>query len=269
MEVVAYLPPPLLSHLRIVLGQAHQVATVDGWEELERAVRRTPTEVVVLDPTAPGTIRVAETVLLRQRYPSVQVVVYTQLTPGAMRIVVELAKHGLEHVVLHRFDDEPRRFADLLAQLPGHALGEQLLARLRESIDRMPAKVAGAVTRMMRSPRQYSAVDDLAAGAGMTRRQLYRVLEAAGFTSPRLLVQSARLVRAFAYLRDPGRLLDDVSSKLGYSEPRVLNRLMLEMVGVRPLEARDVMAPEEFVERVATRLFAAVPELDDVTDGVG
>lgn len=269
MEVVAYLPPTLLSHLRIVLGQGHQVATVNGWEELERAVRRTPTDVVVLDPTAPGTIRVAETMLLRQRYPSVQVVVYTQLTPGAMRIVVELAKHGLEHVVLHRFDDEPRRFGELLAQLPGHALGEQLLLRLQESIERMPVRVAGAVTRMMRSPRQYSAVDDLAAGAGMTRRQLYRVLETAGFTSPRLLVQSARLVRAFAYLRDPGRLLDDVSTKLGYSEPRVLNRLMLEMVGVRPLEAREAMAPEEFVERVATRLFTAVPEFDDVTDGVG
>lgn len=268
MEVVAYLPPPLLSHLRIVLGHGHQLVSVEGWEELEAAVRRRPADVVVLDPTVPGTLRVAETVLLRQRYPSVPVVVYTHLTPAALRLVVELAKHGLEHVVLHRFDDDPRRFSELLAQLPGHALGDMLLERLQEAIGRMPSKVGGAVTRMMRSPRQYSAVDDLAAGAGMTRRQLYRVLEAAGFTSPRLLVQSARLVRAFAFLRDPGRLLDDVSTKLGYSEPRVLNRLMLEMVGVRPLEARELLGPEEFVERVAARLFAAVPELDDVSDGV-
>jgi AraC-like DNA-binding protein len=264
LDVAAYLPPPLLTHLRVVLGEEHQLTPVTGWEELEAAISRRPVDVVVLDPTGPGTVRVGETVLLRARYPSVRVVVYTHLTPVAMKMVVELAKHGLEHVVLHRFDDEPRRFAELLAQLPGHTLGEMLLDRLREPLGRTPPRVAVAVARMMRSPRQYSAVDDLAAGAGMTRRQLYRVLEGAGFTSPRLLVQSARVVRAFAYLRDPGRLLEDVAAKLGYSEPRVLNRVMFELAGIRPLEARGTIGAEEFVERVATRLFAPALELDDM-----
>ena len=178
-------------------------------------------------------------------------------------MVVELARHGLEHVVLHRFDDDPRRFAELLTQLPGHTLGEMLLDRLRESLERTSPRIVAAVARMMRTPRQYSAVDDLAAGAGMTRRQLYRVLEGAGFTSPRLLVQSARAVRAYAYLRDPDRLLEDVSAKLGYSEPRVLNRVMFELTGLRPLEARKTIEPGEFIERVAARLFAPALELDD------
>ena len=264
MDVAAYLPPPLLTHLRVVLGEEHQLTPVAGWDELEAVVSRRPIDVVVLDPTAAGTVRVAETVLLRQRYPSVRVVIYTHLSPTAMKMVVELARHGLEHVVLHRFDDEPRRFAELLTQLPGHTLGEMLLERLREPLGRTAPRVAVAVARMMRSPRQYSAVDDLAAGAGMTRRQLYRVLEGAGFTSPRLLVQSARVVRAFAYLRDPGRLLEDVAAKLGYSEPRVLNRVMFELAGVRPMETRGTIEAEEFVDRVAARLFAPALELDDL-----
>ena len=264
MDVVAYLPAPLLSHLRIVLGDRHQLTPVDGWEALEVAVRREQADIVVLDPTLPGTVRVTETVLLQERYPSVRVVVYTSLTPSAMRMVVELAKHGLQHVVLHRFDDDPRRFTELLTQLPGHALGELLLEKVQEAVAALPPRVGGAVARMLRAPRHYSTVDDLAAGAGMTRRQLYRVLEGAGFTSPRLLVQAARAVRAFAFLRDPGRLLEDVSEKLGYSEPRVLNRVMLELVGTRPLEARGTMSPQEFVERVAARLFAPAVELDDM-----
>lgn len=202
--------------------------------------------------------------MLQERYPSLRVVVYTSLTPSAMRMVVELAKHGLQHVVLHRFDDDPRRFTELLTQLPGHALGELLLEKVEDAVRSLPPRVGGAVARMMRAPRHYSTVDDLAAGAGMTRRQLYRVLEGAGFTSPRLLVQAARAVRAFAFLRDPGRLLEDVSEKLGYSEPRVLNRVMLELVGTRPLEARGRMSPQEFVERVAARLFAPAVELDDM-----
>ena len=264
MDVVAYLPAPLLSHLRIVLGDRHQLTPVDDWKALEVAVRREQADIVVLDPTLPGTVRVAETVVLQERYPSVRVVVYTSLTPSAMRMVVELAKHGLQHVVLHRFDDDPRRFTELLTQLPGHALGELLLDKVRDAVAGLPPRVGGAVARMLRAPRHYSTVDDLAAGAGMTRRQLYRVLEGAGFTSPRLLVQAARAVRAFASLRDPGRLLEDVSEKLGYSEPRVLNRVMLELVGTRPLEARGTMSPQEFVERVAARLFAPAVELDDM-----
>jgi AraC-like DNA-binding protein len=264
LDVVAYLPASLLSHLRIVLGDRHQLTPVDGWEALEVAVRRAEADIVVLDPTLPGTVRVAETVVLQERYPSVRVVVYTSLTPSAMRMVVELAKHGLQHVVLHRFDDEPRRFIELLTQLPGHALGELLLEKVQDAVASLPPRVGGAVARMMRAPRHYSTVDDLAAGAGMTRRQLYRVLEGAGFTSPRLLVQASRAVRAFAFLRDPGRLLEDVSEKLGYSEPRVLNRVMLELVGTRPLEARGTMSPQEFVERVAARLFAPAVELDDM-----
>lgn len=264
MDVVAYLPAPLLSHLRIVLGDRHQLTSADGWAALELAVRKQQADVVVLDPTLPGTVRVSETVMLQERYPSLRVVVYTSLTPSAMRMVVELAKHGLQHVVLHRFDDDPRRFTELLTQLPGHALGELLLEKVDEAVRALPPRVGGAVARMMRAPRHYSTVDDLAAGAGMTRRQLYRVLEGAGFTSPRLLVQAARAVRAFAFLRDPGRLLEDVSEKLGYSEPRVLNRVMLELVGTRPLEARGTMSPQEFVERVAARLFAPAVELDDM-----
>lgn len=264
MDVVAYLPAPLLSHLKIVLGDRHQLIPVDGWEALDMTVRRENVDVVVLDPTAPGTVRLDETVLLQERFPSLRVVVYTSLTPSAMRMVVELAKHGLQHVVLHRFDDDPRRFSDMLTQLPGYALGELLLGKVQDAVAKLPPRVATAVMRMMRAPRHYSTVDDLASGAGMTRRQLYRVLEGAGFTSPRLLVQSARAVRAFALLRDPGRLLEDVSEKLGYSEPRVLNRVMLELVGTRPLEARGTMSSQVFVERVAARLFAPVVELDDM-----
>jgi AraC-like DNA-binding protein len=264
LDVVAYLPAPLLSHLKVVLGDRHQLTPVDGWEALEISVRKEQVDIVVLDPTLPGTVRVSETVLLQARYPSLRVVVYTSLTPSAMRMVVELAKYGLQHVVLHRFDDDPRRFSELLTQLPGHALGELLLERVQEAVNSLPPRVGGAVARMMRAPRHYSTVDDLAAGAGMTRRQLYRVLEGAGFTSPRLLVQAARAVRAFAFLRDPGRLLEDVSEKLGYSEPRVLNRVMLDLVGARPLEARGTMSSQEFVERVAARLFEPAVELDDM-----
>jgi AraC-like DNA-binding protein len=264
LDIVAYLPPALLSHLKIVLGDRHQITAVDGWEGLDAAVRKTEVDIVVLDPTTPGTVRLDETVLLQKLFPSLRVVVYTSLTPSAMRMVVELAKNGLQHVVLHRFDDDPRRFSDLLTQLPGYALGELLLEEVRDAVASLPPRVGNAVTRMVRSPKHYSTVDDLAAGAGMTRRQLYRVLEAAGFTSPRMLVQAARALRAFAFLRDPGRLLEDVSEKLGYSEPRVLNRVMLELVGTRPLEARGTMSPQEFVERVAARLFAPAVELDDM-----
>jgi HJR/Mrr/RecB family endonuclease len=66
--------------------------------------------------------------------PDLPLVLYTPLTPNAIRAVVSAAKLGVEHVVLHRFDDEPKRFRELLeqegflaAQAPGLVVPERIV----------------------------------------------------------------------------------------------------------------------------------------------
>jgi AraC-like DNA-binding protein len=255
VDVVALLPPVLLTQLRVALGPPHRLAAAASWAELDRLARRTAVDVVVLDPGMDGGGGVREVLGFLARHPSMPVVMYVMLTPASLRAVVELARHGLQQVVLHRFDDAPERFRELLAPA-GDALTEELLAALAPSLGRLPPALAGAVKRMFRRPHMVWNAQDLAAAAGMPRRTLYRRLEAAGFASPRRLVQAARLLRAYVYLRDPGNLVEDVVAKLRYGSPHAFVRHTREACGLTPSVLRREVEEAEFVALLRRRLLA-------------
>lgn len=259
MDVAAYLSRQLLSHLRVVIGQEHGLVAVESWQELLATVRERMIDVVVADPLVTGRVEVEELQEIVRQYPSVPVVVYTVLSPLTLRGVVSLARVGVEHVVLNRFDDEPRRFRELLERVPAHALGDRMLEELAEPLSRVPAMVSRAIQQLYRYPMRFHGMGDLAAAAGMNTRTLYRHLEPAGFSAPRMLVVSARLLRAYAYLRDPGRAIKDVAEKAGYHSPWQLAQQMRELTGMTPRRARQVLDAEEFVRRVASQLRGTQP----------
>lgn len=269
MDVVAHLPPPLLAHLRAVLGADHTLTPAHGWTSLEDAVRRRPSDVAVVDPGADGTVRTEEIVGLVRHYPSLPVLIYTVLSPQTMRAVVELSAHGVNQVVLHRFDDEPRRFLQTLEQQPGVTLSDALLDRLSVPLALLPASLVRAVEQLFRRPLGFASADDLARVATMPRRTVYRVLEAAGLASPSTLVRAARLLRAYAYLRDSGHSVEDVAAKLGYSSRQLFGRHVREAFGVAPIDLRRRVAAPECVARLAALLTTTGGEDRDDTEPRG
>ena len=254
MEVVAYLTPPLLSHLRTIIGSEHGVVAVDRWERLDDVVRLQPVDVAILDPRCEGGIRAGDLQLLLERYPSLPVVVYTALAPESLKATVELAKYGVRHVVLRGFDDDPRRFRELIEGLPAYAMGERILGALAPKLVGVPLELARAVERAFRAPNSFHDVRDLAVAAGMTRRRVDRWLDRAGLASARMLVLAARLVRAYHFMRDPGRSLDDIWKKLGYGGSRLFARQVKAATGLTPSMLRDSVGPEEFVAQLSVRL---------------
>jgi AraC-like DNA-binding protein len=204
-------------------------------------------DIVVADPCATGTIDVESIELIRRHFPSLPVVVYTSLSANAFGAIVRLAKSGIEHVVLSRFDDEPRRFLELLESIPAHELGERMLRELAGPLSCLPVVVVRGIDQMFRSPARFTSAGDLAVAAGMNLRTLYRNLEPAGFYSARALVVSARLLRAYAYLRDPGRSIKDVAAKTGYTTPWQLSQHMREMTGRTAEQVRRDTSPDELI----------------------
>lgn len=263
MEVVALLPPPLLSHLRVVLSRGHSLTAVPSWDSLDDVVRHRAVDAAVIDVQGDENGTQPHIRGFLSRHPTMPLVVYTTLSPTTLRGIVELARHGVEHVVLHRFDDDPRRFLELLERLPGYALGDDLLELLARPLSQLTPEVSQAVERLFRMPTRFNDTPDLAAAAGTTVRTLYRQLDAAGFASPRMLVRSARLLRAYSYLQEPGFQFKDVAQKLGYPDPRTLSRQLQATVGLRPSDLRGTITPEEFVGLLAARLLDATAEAAD------
>jgi len=254
LDVVAYLPRSLLSHLRIVLGPDHSLTPVFSWSELHATVKHLVTDVVVADPGASGTVEVESLEEIRRQFPSLPVIVYTSLAPAAIKGIVRLAKSGIEHVVLSRFDDEPQRFLELIEAIPAFSLGDRMLQELAEPLKELPVVVVRAIDQLFRSPARFKNAQDLAAAAGMNLRTLYRNLEPAGIFSARSLVVAARLLRAYAYLLDPGRSIKDVAAKAGYASPWQLSQQMREMIGFTAEQARQEIDGDAIVAMLAEQV---------------
>jgi AraC-like DNA-binding protein len=247
VDVVAYLPRQLQSHLKIVLGSQHTLIAVTGWEELRTAVQQRVTDVLVADPLVEGSSRTDVIHEIHRQFPSLPIVIYTTLSNVSTRAILELGRTGIEHVVFNRFDDERRRFLELLERVPAQTLSDQMLRSLGPELAKLPAPMVRAIEQLFRSPARFRNAQDLSAAAGTLLRTLYRQLEMAGIHSPRLLVAAARLLRVYALLRDPGRQIKEVAAKVGYHSQYQLTQHMRALTGHTPRTVRAYIEPEQFV----------------------
>ncbi|HEV7991094.1 MAG TPA: AraC family transcriptional regulator [Gemmatimonadaceae bacterium] len=261
MHVVALLPHNLLSHLRLVLGDGNFLEAAADAAELHSLLRSADAELLVVDPAMNEGRWESAVEEVVGSYPALPVIVYTTLTPAAMRQVVRLARVGIQHVVLNRFDDEPRRFLDLIERAPAHPLAELMLRELAAPLAALPVVVARAIEQLFRSPARVRSSQDLAGLAGMIPRTLYRHLAPLGL-QPRHLVICARLLRAYTLLRDPGVRLKEIALKLGYADPDNLSEQLREWTGCSPKDVRSTLGPEAFVQALANHVLRSNAEHD-------
>lgn len=248
-----------------MLGNAHSLSAATDPAELYAMLASEDADLLVLDPSARDGAMADSLETLVNRHPGLPVIVYTTLTPQAMRLVVRLARVGVQHVVLNRFDDEPRRFLDLIERVPAHPMSELLLEQIAEPMRQMPVVLARAIEQLIRSPSRATNVPELATLAGMTSRTLYRYMATARLP-PRELLVCARLLRAYTFLSRPDSRLKEVSVKLGYAEPALLSEQLREWTGYAPKELRHEVEPTEFVRRLVERLRRAELEDEEAAD---
>ena len=256
MHVAAAVQPNKLLRLQGAAGDRHRVHAALDWAHADAIIRRQPVDVLVVDPQfdVQTEARADRIRAVRNRYRSLPMVVYSVLAAQTLRPLVELGKEGLGQLVLYGLDDDPQHLRQVLERQPGILLSEQLLERLRRPFSRTPAGVAHALERLVRNPSAFRGVPDVATAAGLPRRSLYRHLDRAGLVSPRELVAGARLLRAYAFLREPSYCLDAVARHVRFTDADAMTRAMKWGVGITPGRARDRIGPEEFVERLAVRL---------------
>lgn len=263
MLVAALLSPPLLAHLRIVLRTGHSLATATSWSALDSIVREQPVDVIVVDPAFEGQSQTSEIGRFRERFPSLSLVVYTAFAPASMKTLVELTRFGVRQVVIQRFDDAPARFLAVLERQRHSILGEGLVLRLKRALARLPGSLSHAIEQLYLLSLDYHHASDLAHAANLPKRTMYRQLEAAGMASPRLVLAAARMLRAYAAMRDPGYSLSEVSRKVGMSAHWHFTRQMREVCGLTPRVVRRSLGPDAFLDRIALKLLEPGELADD------
>lgn len=250
MSVAAFLPPRLLTHVRHVFADEPELLTAGSWEELDEFVRRKPVSVVIVDPSADGIMNVAAVAGFLTRYPSLPLIAYVSLGATAFNAVAQLSRIGLEDVVLHRFDDAPEKFRERVERVRGNPLSRHIIEALGASFGQLPMQLASAVEHMFEHPHRYSSALDLAMGAGIPIVRLYRNLHVANLGSPKRLLIAAKLLRGYAYLRDPGYSVIDVSVKLGYRSTRIFSEHSEIVFGLTPSRVRSRLAEPDAVRKI-------------------
>jgi AraC-like DNA-binding protein len=254
MNVVALLSDHLLFTLRAVLGDDHRVVAPTVQGDVVRAVQSAAADVLVVEPASVAGAQWPALVDLLRRAGTPTVVVYTTITPPAMRATVELARVGIRHIILKGYDDTPRRFRAVFDTLATEFWSSVLSQRLAPRCRELPLAARDAVALLFRRPDHVRDVAALARLAGVAPRTLHRRLGQVGIASPKRLVLAARVEWAHALLRSGQLGVADVATRLGYASPRRFRRETQLLTGLPPAQLTRRLAPDELVERLHARV---------------
>ena len=250
MSVAAFLPTRLATHVKHVFADEPELLLASSWQELESFIRRKPVSVVILDPAADGIMNVGAVAGLLKRYPSLPLIAYVTLHAPQFNAVAQLGRLGLKEVVLHRFDDAPDGFRERVERVEGNALTHDVIEALRTRLAQLPRQLAVTVENLFDAPHRYTSALDLAMEAGVAIVSVYRNLDAAQLGSPKRLLIAAKVLRGFAYLRDPGYSVLDVSIKLGYKTARIFSQHWVSVFGHTPARVRTRLTDAAAIEGV-------------------
>lgn len=260
MTVAAFLPPRLLTHVKHVFADEPELLIAQSWEELDSFIRRKPVTVVILDPMADGVMNIAGVGALLTRYPSLPLIAYVSLVAPAFGAVAQLARLGLDEVLLHRFDDAPERFRERVEKVQANPLSHRVVNAIAHALGTLPRQLAVTLENMFDQPHRYTSALDLAMEAKIPIVRLYRNLLVADLGSPKRLLIAAKVLRGFGYLKDPGYSVLDVSIKLGYRSTRIFSQHSVSVFGLTPARLRTRLSDDDAIESVLDWLKTPDPE---------
>ena len=147
------MPAERLFRLRSLDPDRFVWESVNTWPEAVEAIRGRPVEMAVVDPLlGSATPRTHGIGRLRQFFPSLPLLVYTELAPATAGVLLELGRAGIRRVVVHRFEDAPGALRGaLLAELEQSA-SQQVIQGLGHILRDLPPELQLALEGMLHAP---------------------------------------------------------------------------------------------------------------------
>jgi AraC-like DNA-binding protein len=260
--LLAAVPAERLFRLRTLDLERFQWVSAGTWPEAVDLIRAKPVDMAVVDPLLGGSDpRTHGIERLRQFFPSLPLLVYTELTPANAGVLLQLGRAGIRRVVIHRFEDAPSAMRSaLLAELEQSA-SQQVMQALDGILRQLPGELRDALEAMLHAPGDGPTVTALADRAQLTRRTCERWFTKLGLPSPRVVMVLTRLLYAHRLLLDPGYTVEDVALRLGYSKTKTLQMHLRAVFGLTAGELRVSLSTEEALAIVTHRYFAPLSQV--------
>jgi AraC-like DNA-binding protein len=225
------------------------------WAQAVNLIRIRPVEMAVADPLLGGEPRPHSIERLRLLFPSLPLLVYTELSPATARTLLKLGRAGIQRAVFQRFEDGPRALREVIESELEHSVSRQVVTAVQEKLGGLPEAIWEALETMLYDPGARLTVSELAGRASLSRRTCERFFTKLGLPSPKGVMLLIRLLYAHRLLLDPGHTVEDVAIKLGYGKARTLQRHLRAVFGLSAGDLRASVTVEEGMAIVSRRFF--------------
>jgi len=260
--LLAAVPAERLFRLRTLDADRYHWASVSTWPEAVDVIRGKPVDMAVVDPLlGSGEPRPHGIERLRQFFPSLPLLVYTDLTPANAGVLLQLGRMGIRKVVIHRFEDAPGALRQAILTELEHSASQQVLHSLGPLLRELPRELREALEAMLHAPGDGPTVTSLADRARLTRRTCERWFTKVGLPSPRTVMVLIRLLYAHRLLLDPGYTVEDVALKLGYSKAKTLQMHLRTVFGVTAGARRGALSMDGALATVTNRDFSPLSQV--------
>jgi AraC-like DNA-binding protein len=260
--LLAAVPAERIFRLRALDPERFQWTAASTWPEAVDTIRAKPVDMAVVDPLlGGGEPRPHGIERLRQFFPSLPVLVYTDLTPANAGVLLQLGRMQIHKVIIHRFEDAPGSLRQAIMSELEHSASQQVMHTLEPLLRELPRELRLALEAMLHAPGDGPTVTTLAERARLTRRTCERWFTKVGLPSPRTVMVLIRLLYAHRLLLDPGYTVEDVALKLGYSKAKTLQMHLRAVFGLTAGELRVALSMEDALAAVTRRYFSPLRQV--------
>lgn len=246
---------PRQARLRAFDPTRYAWVVADTWAQALNLIRSRPVEMAVVDPLLGSEPRPHAIERLRLLFPSLPLLVYTELSPVTAAALLKLGRAGIQRAVFQRFEDGPKALRAVLQAELEHSVSRQVVTALQERLRKLPEPIREALEMMLYDPGAGLTVSELAGRALLSRRTCERFFTKLGLPSPKRVMLLMRLLYAHRLLLDPGYTVEDVAIKLGYGKVRTLQRHLRAVFSLSAGELRASVSFEDALALVSGRFF--------------
>jgi len=246
---------PRQARLRTLDPTRYAWIPAESWAQALNLIRTRPVELAVVDPLLGDVPRPHAIERLRLLFPSLPLLVYTELSPVTASALLTLGRAGIQRAVFQRFEDGPNALRTVLEAELEHSVSRQVVTALRERLRELPENIRNALEMMLYDPGAGLTVSELAGRALLSRRTCERFFTRLGLPSPKSVMLLMRLLYAHRLLLDPGHTVEDVAIKLGYGKVRTLQRHLRTVFNLSAGELRASLSFEDALALISRRFF--------------
>jgi AraC-like DNA-binding protein len=253
--LLAAVAGPRQARLRALDPTCYAWIVADTWAQALHLIRSRPVEMAVVDPLLGNEPRPRAIERLRLLFPSLPLLVYTELSPVTAAALLQLGRAGIQRAVFQRFEDGPKALRAVVQTELEHSVSRQVVMALQERLRELPEPIRDGLEMMLYDPGAGLTVSELAGRALLSRRTCERFFTKLGLPSPKSVILLMRLLYAYRLLLDPGHTVEDVAIKLGYGKVRTLQRHLRAVFSLSAGELRASVSFEEALALVSGRFF--------------